>query len=217
MTDGRARPFQQIAPSREYFESIVVAVILALFVRTFVVPGVQDPDRLDGAEPARRRSPARQQVHLRADGDAARARAAADATRSGAATSSCSSFPRSRIAISSSARSACPATRIELKNQTVFVNGQPLDEPYAHYLFPPADETADRRLRRCARKYGPVTVPAGHYFMMGDNRDNSQDSRFWGFLPRDYVKGKALFIYFSFGEGGGLANVRWSRLLHQIH
>jgi signal peptidase I len=53
--------------------------------------------------------------------------------------------------------------------------------------------------------------------MMGDNRDNSQDSRYWGFMPRDYVKGKALFVYFSFGEGGGLANIRWSRLLHQIH
>ena len=49
--------------------------------------------------------------------------------------------------------------------------------------------------------------------MMGDNRDNSQDSRYWGFLRRDYIKGKALFVYFSLGEGG----VRWSRLLHQIH
>ena len=61
----------------------------------------------------------------------------------------------------------------------------------------------------------PVTVPADHYFMMGDNRDNSQDSRYWGFLPRDYVKGKALFVYFSVGEGG--LGVRWSRILHQIH
>ena len=50
------------------------------------------------------------------------------------------------------------------------------------------------------RKYGPVTVPAEHYFMMGDNRDNSQDSRYWGFMPRSYVKGKALFVYFSFGD-----------------
>jgi signal peptidase I len=65
-------------------------------------------------------------------------------------------------------------------------------------------------------------VPEGHYFMMGDNRDNSQDSRYWGFMPREYVKGKALFVYFSFGEGGSglsglLGNVRWGRILHQIH
>ena len=67
-------------------------------------------------------------------------------------------------------------------------------------------------------RYAPVRVPEGQYFVMGDNRDNSQDSRYWGFLPREYVKGKALFVYFSFGEGGGLFdNIRWGRLLHQIH
>ena len=56
--------------------------------------------------------------------------------------------------------------------------------------------------------------------MMGDNRDNSQDSRYWGFLPQEYVKGKALFIYFSFGEGGLsdlVSGVRWGRIFHQIH
>ena len=75
-----------------------------------------------------------------------------------------------------------PGDTIELKNQTVLVNGQPLVEPYAHYLFPPADDTQTDGFD-LRRKYGPVTVPEGHYFMMGDNRDDSQDSRFWGFLP----------------------------------
>ena len=62
-------------------------------------------------------------------------------------------------------------------------------------------------------------MPPDHYFMMGDNRDNSQDSRYWGFMPRDYVKGKALFVYFSFGEEqpGLFTNIRWSRMFHQIH
>ena len=64
-------------------------------------------------------------------------------------------------------------------------------------------------------------MPAGHYFMMGDNRDNSADSRYWGFLPASYVKGKALMIYWSFDpDARGVASVitstRWSRLLHQI-
>jgi signal peptidase I len=72
-----------------------------------------------------------------------------------------------------------------------------------------------------------VTVPPDQYFMMGDNRDNSEDSRYWGFLPRDYVKGKAAFIYWSFEDteegqpSGGLSRffttIRWSRLFHQIH
>ncbi|MEQ1575748.1 MAG: signal peptidase I, partial [Vicinamibacterales bacterium] len=76
-------------------------------------------------------------------------------------------------------------------------------------------------------QYGPATVPEGHYFMMGDNRDNSQDSRYWGFLPRSYVKGKALFVYWSFDDGDGFGNsagfsrffttIRWGRLFHQIH
>jgi signal peptidase I len=56
---------------------------------------------------------------------------------------------------------------------------------------------------------------------MGDNRDNSQDSRYWGFLPAHYVKGRALFIYFSFEEGESMARlfsgVRWDRLFDSVH
>ncbi len=69
--------------------------------------------------------------------------------------------------------------------------------------------------------YGPVTVPEGYYFAMGDNRDNSQDSRWWGFLSRDYIKGKALMVYWSYEPENGsvtsfLTGTRWNRLLHQI-
>ena len=61
--------------------------------------------------------------------------------------------------------------------------------------------------------YGPVTVPSDQYFMMGDNRDNSEDSRYWGFLPKSYVKGKADFIYFSVGdESSAFGSVKWERL-----
>ena len=56
--------------------------------------------------------------------------------------------------------------------------------------------------------------------MMGDNRDNSEDSRWWGFVPHSYVKGKALFIYFSIKEGGSLlklfSDVQWGRLLNRV-
>jgi signal peptidase I len=58
--------------------------------------------------------------------------------------------------------------------------------------------------------------------MMGDNRDNSQDSRYWGFMPADYIKGRALFVYFSFAEdaaglGDLVTSIRWNRIFHQIH
>ncbi|MEO8681209.1 MAG: signal peptidase I, partial [Vicinamibacterales bacterium] len=124
-----------------------------------------------------------------------------------------------------------PGDTLELKNQTILINGMPLVEPYTHYLLPPAGEGETETLD-LRRKYGPVTVPPEHYFMMGDNRDDSQDSRYWGFMPQSYVKGRALFIYWSFETpedgsappGGPLwmlthlfSGTRWGRLLHQIH
>ena len=204
---------------REYFESILVAVVLALFVRTFVfqafkIPtGSMKPNLLVGdhllvnkfmfaptATPIERALLPMREIRR---GDVVVFKFPEEPERD---------FIKRVIGL--------PGETLELRNQTVFVNGQALDEPYAHYLFPPAGEgQADSFDVR--RKYGPVTVPAGHYFMMGDNRDDSQDGRFWGFLPQSYVKGRALFIYWSFdtpedGSPGGFAP-RWNRLFHQIH
>ena len=204
---------------REYFESILVAVVLALFVRTFVfqafkIPtGSMKPNLLVGDHLIVNKfifAPAatgleRMLLPMRpiARGDIIVFKFPEEPERD---------FIKRVIGL--------PGDTLELKNQTVMVNGQPLTEPYAHYLFPPAGEgqTDAFDLRR---RYGPVTVPDGHYFMMGDNRDDSQDSRFWGFLPQSYVKGRALFIYWSFdvpddGSSGGFAP-RWGRLFHQIH
>jgi len=79
---------------------------------------------------------------------------------------------------------------IEIRNKEVYVDGVKLDEPYVIHTDP-RDSVPIRD------NYGPYTVPPGHIFMMGDNRDDSRDSRYWGPLDVNRVKGKAMFIYFS--------------------
>ena len=209
----------QKSTAREYFESILVAVILALFVRTFVfqafkIPtGSMKPNLLVGDHLLVNK-------FIFAPAASAIERALLPMREIRRGDIMVFKFPEEPERDFIKRTIGLPGDTIELKNQTVLVNGQPLVEPYAHYLFPPADETQTDGFD-LRRKYGPVTVPAGHYFMMGDNRDDSQDSRYWGFLPASYVKGRALFIYWSFdvpddGSSGGFAP-RWRRLFHQIH
>ncbi len=221
---------------REYFESIVIAVILALFVRTWVVQAFKIPtgsmennlligDHLlvnkfvfgpTGSSAERSMLPVRD-VRRR---DVIVFKYPDEPERD---------FIKRVIGL--------PGETLELRAKKVYVNGQPLDEPYVHFLEPAsnAQEVTSFDVRE---RYGPVRVPEGHYFVMGDNRDNSQDSRYWGFLPAHYVKGRALMIYWSYESGredyldagvGATAKrmfsvvthfftkTRWERLFHQIH
>lgn len=100
--------------------------------------------------------------------------------------------------------------RIEIRNKKLYVNGEYVTGPYEIHtdtrILPRELSTRDN--------FGPVTVPEGCLFMMGDNRDNSQDSRFWGFARLDKVEGKAMFIYWSWdSEDFG---VRWGRIGHWL-
>ena len=220
---------------REYFESIVIAVILALFVRTWVVQAFKIPtgsmenNLLIGDHllvnkfvfgPTTTLDRTLLPVRTITRGDIVVFKYPEEPERD---------FIKRVIGL--------PGDTVELRAKKVYVNGQPLDEPYVHFLTSASDgsEVTSMDVRE---RYGPVTVPAGQYFVMGDNRDNSQDSRYWGFLPGTYIKGKAMMIYWSYesdradfadsGVGASIGRLfsvvthfftrtRWERLLHQIH
>ncbi|MGE0813083.1 MAG: signal peptidase I [Vicinamibacterales bacterium] len=206
---------------REYFESIVVAVILALFIRTFVVQafkiptGSMEPNLLVGdhllvnkfvfSPTATGLERALLPVRPIRRGDVVVFKYPEDPERD---------FIKRIVGL--------PGEKIEVRGKDVLVNDQVIPQPFAHFLLP--HDGSEGLIAGDPREhYGPVTVPRGHYFAMGDNRDNSQDSRYWGFLPAHYVKGRALLIYWSFDDEPGaspgrlLGGTRWSRLLHPIH
>ncbi|OGD11357.1 MAG: signal peptidase I [Candidatus Aminicenantes bacterium RBG_13_62_12] len=84
-----------------------------------------------------------------------------------------------------------PGETIRIKDKQVLINDQPLDEAkYKVHIYPDYIMDGDN--------YGPEKVPAGHLFVMGDNRDNSADSRVWSFLPLANIKGRPWLIYFSY-------------------
>ncbi|MFH1369289.1 MAG: signal peptidase I [Elusimicrobiota bacterium] len=103
---------------------------------------------------------------------------------------------------------------VEIKNKRLFVNGKPVEEPYLNFtdrnVYPSVKIFSNSSQYQRAWEsgqfanlspdvirdnFGPAVVPAGHYFVMGDNRDRSFDSRFWGPLPDKYLKGRALLLY----------------------
>src|SRR5436309_2383264 len=187
---------------REYFESIVIAVILALFIRTFVVQAFKIPtgsmennlligdhllvNKFIFAPTATRIERALLPIGTIRRGDVIVFKYPEEPERD---------FIKRVIGL--------PGESIELREKKVYVNGKALNEPYVHFLTPAAGEAELHEVTSydVRERYGPVTVPANRYFVMGDNRDNSQDSRYWGFLPRDYIKGQALFIYWSYEAG----------------
>jgi signal peptidase I len=195
---------------REYAEAIVVAVVLALVIRAFVVQAFTIPSGsmmdtllvgdyilvnkfLYGAEVPLTdlRLPALREPRR---GDIIVFKYPNDETRD---------FIKRIVAVG--------GETVQVKDNRVLVNGEGIDEGYVRPGSVPAVPSD-----HCRYEYGcqPTVVPAGAYFVMGDNRDNSQDSRYWGFVKREKIRGKAFIIYWSWNSDRHW--LRWRRLGHWL-
>ena len=189
---------------REYAEAIVMALLLALFIRTFVVqafkipsgsmiPTLQIGDHilvnklaygvrvpLWGHYLVEFKKPQRGDVVVFI-------------------------FPEDRTKDFIKRVVGLPGDTVEIRGKKVYVNGKAIDDPHAYFEGEGGQVGIQIR-----DDYGPKKVPGNHVFVMGDNRDKSYDSRFWGYVNLDDVKGKAFLIYWSWD--GNDRWVRWERL-----
>lgn len=104
---------------------------------------------------------------------------------------------------------ALPGELIQVRRQKVYIDGRLMAEPFTRHNEPPGDFLYPRD------DLGPFRIPEGHVFVMGDNRENSMDSRFWGVLDLHKIRGKALLIYWSWDRDAG--NIRFDRIGNNIN
>ena len=222
---------------REYFEALLIAVIFATFARTYVVQAFKIPSGsmeenlligdhilvnkfVYGPAPSaleRRLLPVRGVRR----GDVVVFKSPEEPARD---------FIKRCVAL--------PGDRVEIIDKRLFINGDPVDEePYTYHTDPRVYSDSRFYPRQVRRRdnYGPEVIPAGHYFCLGDNRDESNDSRFWGPVPQELIKGRALLIYWSYEDDGRpvagkfaklkrlgrflvgfVPNSRWERTFHLV-
>src|SRR2546427_9184934 len=201
-----ARPKSQI---REYAEALLAALLLALVIRTFVVqafkipsgsmlPTLQIGDHIlvnKFVYGPRLEIPLTQISLVRLPG--LRKPAPGDVV--------VFIWPKDRSKDFIKRVIAVEGETIEVRQKQIYINGRPRDDPHASYSPRPAS----------GDNYGPYIVPPGSVFVMGDNRDQSYDSRFWGPVPMADIKGEALIIYWSWD--GPDRWVRWDRIRRLVY
>ncbi len=195
---------------KEYVESIIIAILIALFIRTFIVCAYKIPSRsmvptllvgdhilvnkfVYGVKiPLLRRTiipvsePKRGEIAVFI-------------------------FPNDRSKDFIKRVIGVAGDKVEIKNKKIFINDQEFKDPYGTFsdslILPKSMQPRDN--------FGPVIVPEKSIFVMGDNRDESLDSRFWGFVNLKDVEGKAFIIYWSWNRDE--KNLRWERLGSLLH
>jgi signal peptidase I len=195
---------------REYAEAILMALILALFIRTFIVQafkipsGSMIPTLLVGDHILVNKLSYGVRIpflekYLVEFGQPARGDVIVFI------------YPEDRSKDFIKRVVGVAGDNVEVRNKKVYINGKEVEDSHAHY------EGYDPQLAGAVNgdNYGPKVVPENHVFVMGDNRDRSYDSRFWGYVNLSEVRGKAFLIYWSWD--GGDRWVRWERLGDLIH
>lgn len=198
---------------REYLEPIVIAVLIALFIRTFVVQAFKIPS--SSMEPTLQvgdyilvnkfiygirvpytntkffpfKNPQRGDIIVFI-------------------------YPKDRSKDFIKRVIGTEGEKVEIIHNKIYINDRVIQDSWGH--FEKSDWT---KYLQAIDKFGPVVVPKDSLFVMGDNRDNSQDSRFWGFVNVSAVKGEAFIIYFSWNQMAQdlLEKIRWARLGKLIH
>ena len=230
---------------REYLESIVVAFILALFIRTFIVQafkiptGSMEKNLLIGDHLL-----VNKLMYSPSAGAWEDALMAKKKVQRGDVV--VFKFPEEPARDFIKRVVALPGESVAVRGKGVYIDGKLLEESYTFFEGGPYSEPVKstsklpERLEEAepgdgqSRNYGPVTVPRDSIFVLGDNRDNSRDSRFWNFLPLDQVKGRALLVYWSYeatrddynrttgsakwlkDTATALGRTRWDRFFHLI-
>ena len=240
---GRSEERREISTGRwvwEWVKSFAVAIVIFLFVRTFVVEAFQIPTgsmentllvgdyllvnkAVYGAEiPGT-------DVSLPAFGQPGRGDIVVFQPPPSAGQPRGTNYVKRIVGVA--------GDTLAMRDGVLYRNGERVEEPYAHHSvgsrdqaspsfgwqrsFLVGDSVKPSTYRPTRDEWGPLEVPEGHYFVMGDNRDNSEDSRYWGFVSRDEIKGDPLFIYFSYDRGKlapfpWLTEVRWGRIFEGI-
>jgi signal peptidase I len=203
--------------AREYAEAIIIAVLLALFIRTFIVQAFKIPSGsmletlqigdhvlvskfiygikmpFTGKVLIPIKNPKRGDIIV-------------------------FKFPQDPSVDYIKRVIAVGGETVQIKNKKIFINGKMLEHDHGQFTDPEIKPAIDGP----RDNYGPITVPEGKLFVMGDNRDNSYDSRFWGFVDLDAVRGKAFMLYWSWDVQKSLfsvdrfTSIRWGRIGHIV-
>jgi signal peptidase I len=199
---------------KEYVEPIVIAILIALFIRTFIVQAFKIPS--SSMEPTLQvgdhllvnkfiygikiplmdtkyfqfRKPQRGDIVVFI-------------------------YPKDRSKDFIKRVIGTEGEKVEIVRNKIYINDQLIDDPWGHY----DERSPAAKYLQPMERFGPVMVPEESFFVLGDNRDNSQDSRFWGYVNFNEVKGKALIIYFSWDRYAQnlLGKIRWMRFGKLIH